>query len=375
MRGIKISEVRLTEEEIEAAVEVLRSGNLRQGDRCEAFEREFALKVGSRYALTCASGTASLHLAYMAFLRPGDEVLVPSFTFMATGSMVAMSGGVPVFCDVNPDTLLIDLEDAEKRITDRTRAISPVHLFGNPLDIAAVSDLAARYNLVVVWDAAQAHGAAWKQRDIGSLDDFVAYSFYPSKNMFVGEGGMVCTNNAEYYKKMRSMRSHGETGKYYHTALGFNYRMTDVEAAIGRKQLGRLDEMLVKRRVNAEILTAGLADVPGLRPQKVTDGGVHAWHQYCLLVDPVEFGSNRDSLAERLKEKRIASGVHYPRGLHQQPVFEKLYGPLKLPVTEKITEMILAIPVHHGLTPDDAKTIVEAIKESRSRAHGVTHQT
>jgi perosamine synthetase len=353
----------LTEEEIEAAVEVLRSGNLRQGAQCEAFEREFALKVGSRYALTCASGTASLHLAYMAFLRPGDEVLVPSFTFMATGSMVAMSGGVPVFCDVNPDTLLIDLEDAEKRITDHTRAISPVHLFGNPLDIDAVSDLAARYNLVVVWDAAQAHGAAWKQRDIGSFDDFVAYSFYPSKNMFVGEGGMVCTNNEEYYKKMRSMRSHGETGKYYHTALGFNYRMTDVEAAIGRKQLGRLDGMLVKRRLNAEILTAGLADVPGIRPQKVTDGGVHAWHQYCLLVDPGEFGANRDFLAERLKEKRIASGVHYPRGLHQQPVFEKLYGPLKLPVTEKITEMILAIPVHHGLTPDDAKTIVEAIKE------------
>ncbi len=363
MRGIKISEVRLTEEEIEAAVEVLRSGNLRQGDRCEAFEREFAHKVGSAYALTCASGTASLHLAYMTFLRPGQEVLVPSFTFMATGSMVAMSGGVPVFCDVNPDTFLIDLEDAQRRITGRTRAISPVHLFGNPVDIDAVSDFAVRHNLVVVWDAAQAHGAAWKQRDVGSFDDFVAYSFYPSKNMFVGEGGMVCTNNAEYYKKMRTMRSHGETGKYYHTALGFNYRMTDVEAAIGCKQLLRLDDMLVKRRVNAEILTAGLADVAGLRPQEVTPGGAHAWHQFCLLVDPAEFGSNRDSLSERLEEKGIASGVHYPRGLHQQPVFEKLYGRLKLPVTEKIAETILAIPVHHGLTPDDVKTIVEAIKE------------
>ena len=375
MSSIKISEVRLTEEEIEAAVGVLRSGKLRQGEQCEAFEREFALKVGSRYALTCASGTASLHLAYMAFLRPGDEVLVPSFTFMATGSVVALSGGTPVFCDVDPDTLLIDLEDAERRITDRTRAISPVHLFGNPVDIAAVSDLAARHNLIVVWDAAQAHGATCRQRDIGSLDDFVAYSFYPSKNMFVGEGGMVCTNNAEYYKKMRSARSHGETAKYYHTALGLNYRMTDVEAAIGRKQLGRLDEMLVKRRLNAQILTAGLADVPGLRPQKVTDGGAHAWHQYCFLVDPEEFGANRDSLAERLKEKRIASGVHYPRGLHQQPIFEKLYGPLKLPVTERITETILAVPVHHGLTPDDAKTIAEAIKEIRLRSQGVTHHT
>jgi perosamine synthetase len=353
----------LTEEEIQAAVEVLKSGNLRQGGQCEAFEHEFALKVGARYAVSCASGTASLHLAYMAFLRPGDEVLVPSFTFMATGSMVAMSGGRPVFCEVDPDTFLIDLEDAGRRITGRTRAISPVHLFGNPLDIAAVNDLAMRHNLIVVWDAAQAHGAAWKGRDIGSLDDFVSYSFYPSKNMFVGEGGMVCTNNKPYYQRMRSMRSHGETGRYYHTSLGHNYRMTDVEAAIGRKQLLRLDEMLVKRRLNAEILTAGLADVPGIRPQKVTSGGVHAWHQYCLVVDPDQFGCNRDSLAERLKEKGIATGVHYPRGLHQQPVFEELYGPLKLPVTEAITEKILAIPVHHGLAPDDASTVVEALRE------------
>ena len=139
--------------------------------------------------------------------------------------------------------------------------------------------------------------------------------------------------------------------------------MTDVEAAIGRKQLGRLDEMLSKRRLNAEILTRGLADVPGIRPQKLTSGGVHAWHQYCLVVDPDEFGCNRDTLADWLKEKGIASGVHYPRGLHQQPVFEKLYGPLKLPVTEATAEKILAIPVHHGLAPDDADTVVEAIRE------------
>lgn len=362
MRSIKISEVKLTEEEIEAAVQVLRSGSLRQNGQCEAFENEFARKVGSRYALTCANGTASLHLAYMSFLKPGDEVLVPSFTFMATASVVAISGGRPVFCDIDPDTLLIDLEDAEKRITKHTRAISPVHLFGNPVDIATVNDLAARYGLTVVWDAAQAHGAAMKERDIGAADDFVSYSFYPSKNMFVGEGGIVCTNNERYYQTMRSMRSHGETGKYYHTALGLNYRMTDVEASIGRKQLLRLDEMLAVRRRNAGLLTAGLAAIPGIKSQKVTPGGLHAWHQYCLRVEPGEFGCDRDSLAERLKEKGIDTGVHYPRGLHQQPVFEELYGPLMLPVTEKISEEILAIPVHHGLTPDEVETIVESIK-------------
>ncbi len=365
MKRIEISEVKLTEEEIEAAVGVLRSGNLRQNGQCEAFEREFALKVGSSFALTCASGTAALHLAYMSFLKPDDEILVPSFTFMATGSMVAISGGRPVFCETDPNTFLIDLNDAGKRITERTRAISPVHLFGNPVEIAAVNELAARHRLTVVWDAAQAHGAAWQGKDVGGFDDFVVYSFYPSKNMFVGEGGMVCTNNEEHYQKMRSLRSHGEADRYYHTALGLNYRMTDVEASIGRKQLQRLDDMLAKRRLNADILTAGLAKVPGIRTQRVSPGGTHAWHQFCLLVEPYEFGCDRDSLAERLREKGIASGVHYPRGLHQQPIFEKLYGPLKLPVTEKIAETILAVPVHHGLTPEGAETIVEAIEKCR----------
>ncbi|MGC8492287.1 MAG: DegT/DnrJ/EryC1/StrS family aminotransferase [Syntrophobacteraceae bacterium] len=364
MRKIEISEVKLTGEEIESAVDVLRSGNLRQSVECEAFEREFASRVGASHAVTCANGTASLHLAYMSFLKPGDEVLVPSFTFMATGSMVAMSGGRPVFCDIDPETFLIDLEDAERRITERTRAIAPVHLFGNPVDAEAVGDFAARHNLIVVWDAAQAHGAFWGKRDVGSYDDFVCYSFYPSKNMFVGEGGMICTNNAEYDAKMRLLRSHGESGKYLHTILGFNYRMTDVEAAIGRRQLLRLDAMLAVRRANAEVLTAGLADVPGIRAQKIGREGLHARHQYCVVIDAEKFGCSRDSLAERLREQGIGSGVHYPRGLHQQPVFEELYGPLTLPVTEKTAETILALPVHHGLTPEDAAAVVAAIKNS-----------
>ena len=365
MSRIEISEVKLTEEEIQAAIDVLRSGNLRQNGQCEAFESEFASRVGASHAVACANGTASLHLAYMTFLKPGEEVLVPSFTFMATGSMVSMSGGRPVFCDIDPETFLIDLDDAEKRITQRTRAIVPVHLFGNPVDAGAVGDFAARHNLIVVWDAAQAHGASRGKRDVGSFNDFVSYSFYPSKNMFVGEGGMVCTNNGEYDEKIRLLRSHGESGKYRHAILGFNYRMTDVEASIGRRQLLRLDEMLARRRANAEILSAGLMAVPGIRPQKLTPEGVHAWHQYCVLVDPDEFGCSRDRLAERLSERGVASGVHYPRGLHQQPVFEELYGPSSLPVTEKTARTILALPVHHGLTAEEAAAVVEAVRECR----------
>src|SRR5208337_4998905 len=249
-----------------------------------------------------------------------------SFTFMATASMVTMSGGQPIFCDVDPQTFLLDLEDAARKVSPRTRAISPVHLFGNACDIAAVQAFAGKHHLVIVWDAAQAHGAAYRGQDVGACGDFVAYSFYPSKNMFVGEGGMTCTDNGEYAAKLRYLRSHGETGKYLHTMLGMNYRMTDVEAAIGREQLKRLDEMVAMRRRNADILNQGLAEVAGVRLQQITANSRHAWHQYCVVVEPEAFGCDRDTLAQRLDEKGIATGVHYPRGLHQQPIFEKLYG-------------------------------------------------
>lgn len=365
MKSIGMAEIKLTEEEIAAAVRVLRSGALRQGKECEAFEREFAEKVGASHGVTNANGSAALHLAYMAFLKPGDEVLVPSFTFIATASMVTMAGGRPIMCDVDSLTFNIDLVDAERKIGPRTRAIAPVHLFGNPGDVDAVQALAKKHHLIVVWDAAQAHGARFSGRDVGSFDDFVCYSFYPSKNMFVGEGGMTCTNNPEYDQKMRFMRTHGQTGKYLHTMLGLNYRMTDVEAAIGREQLRRLDKMLAIRRRNADLLNKGLKDLPGIRPQQVTTNSEHAWHQYCVIVEPEAFGCSRDELAQRLKDRGIATGVHYPRGLHQQPIFEELYGKSRLPNTEYLAAHILALPVHHGLTEEEVQTVLEAVKASR----------
>lgn len=362
---IRMAEIKLTENEIKAAVEVLRSGALRQGKQCEAFEKEFAEKVGAKYAITCSSGSAALHLAYMAILESGDEVLVPSFTFIATASMVVMAGGRPIFCEVDPETFLIDIKDAESKITEKTKAIAPVHLFGNPCDMENIKAFADEYNLVILWDAAQAHGARYKGQDIGSFGDLVCYSFYPTKNMFVGEGGMICTNNEGLAYKIRYMRSHGQTGKYHHTILGLNYRMTDVEAAIGREQLKRLDEMLAIRRRNAEILNKGLAEVPGIHLQKITPDAEHAWHQYCVLVDNEKFGCNRDELAERLKQKGIATGIHYPRGLHQQPIFEQMYGKQALPNTEYIAQNILALPVHHGLTQSYVERILEAVHEAR----------
>jgi perosamine synthetase len=364
-KSLQMAEIVLTEDEIQAAVEVLRSGALRQGSQSDAFETEFAAYVGAAHAVTNANGSAALHLAYMAFLQPGDEVLVPAFTFIATGSMVTAAGGRPVICDIDPDTFLIDLADAERRVTPRTKAISPVHLFGNPCAIDAVQAFAKRHGLKIVWDAAQAHGARYRGRDVGAFGDFVAYSFYPSKNMFVGEGGMTCTDSEELEHRMRYMRSHGQTGKYLHTMLGLNYRMTDVEAAIGRQQLKRLDNMLAVRRRNAQVLNEGLADVPGIQPQRLTPGGDHAWHQYCIRVDESIFGLNRDQLATKLHKDGIATGVHYPRGLNRQPIFQELYGDESLPVTDLLATQILALPVHHGLEIDDVSRIVDAVAAAR----------
>lgn len=362
---IPMAKIQLTDSEINAALEVLKSGALRQGKQCEAFEQEFADKVGSKFAVTCANGSAALHLAYMAILEPGDEVIVPSFTFIATASMVTMTGGKPLLCDVDPETYLLDLGHAETLVTKQTKAIAPVHLFGNSCDIKEVKAFAQKHGLKIVWDAAQAHGAAFEGADVGSFDDFVTYSFYPSKNMFVGEGGMICTNDKAMDEKMRFMRSHGQTGKYLHTMLGLNYRMTDVEAAIGREQLKRLDEMLAIRRRNADMLNQGLADIDGITPQRITEGCLSAWHQYCAVIDPAVFGCDRDTLAERLRERGIANGVHYPRGLHQQPIFQELYGKVALPNTEALTETIIALPVHHGLSEKQVEEIVAAISSSR----------
>ena len=361
-RNVGMAEIKLTEQEIDAAVQVLRSGALRQGKQCDDFERQYAEKVGAKHAVTCANGSAALHLAYMTFLEPEDEVLVPSFTFIATGSMVSAAGGRPVFCDVDRDTFLLSLPDAEQKITDRTRAIAPVHLFGNSCDIEVVQEFAQKHGLKIVWDAAQAHGAQYKGQDVGSFGDFTCYSFYPSKNMFVGEGGMTCTDNDETGYKLRFMRSHGQTGKYLHTMPGLNYRMTDVEAAIGKEQLKRLDAMLAVRSHNAFLLSEGLHDIQGISCQQVTPDSEHAWHQYCVVVDADSFGCNRDALAEHLKTRGVATGVHYPRGLHHQPVFQEMYGETTLENTEYLADNILALPVHHGLSEDDVCYVLDAIQ-------------
>ncbi|KXA91430.1 aminotransferase DegT [candidate division MSBL1 archaeon SCGC-AAA259A05] len=360
---IPIANVELSDDEIEAAVGVLESGYLRQGPKTEEFEKKFADKVGADHAVAVSSGTAALHMAYLALLDEGGDVLVPSFSHISTASMVAFSGGRPVFCDLDPRTFTLDPESAEERITEDTTTIVPVHLFGNAADVDALRDLAEDRDLTVIWDAAQAHGTEYRGRDVGSFDDAVCYSFYPTKNMTTGEGGMITTNDGELAEELRLLREHGQTEKYYHPKLGLNYRMTDVEAAVGIKQLEKLDDFVDRRRENADYLMEKLSEVDGVIPPRVEEGAKHSYHQYTILLDPEELECTRDEFIEDLDDRGIGAAVHYPRPLHKQPIFQDLYGDVTLPVSEDIAERILSLPVYPSLEKGDLEKVVDAVAE------------
>ncbi len=342
---------------------MLKSGKLREGPICRKFEEEFAAHVGARYAVSVNSGTAALHVAYAALLNPGDEVLVPTFTFIATASMLPMVGATPVFCDVDPRTFTIDVTDARRRITARTKAIAPVHLFGNPCDVEAIQNLAEEFDLKVIWDAAQAHGARYDGRDIGSLSDAVCYSFYPSKNMTTGEGGMITMNDRALYDKCKLIRSHGQSGKYFHTLLGFNYRLTDVMAALGLEQLKKLDGWIARRRENARELTKKLAGIPGIQTPVEQPRGESSFNLYSALIDSGSFGCTRDEFMRLLTAENIGCAVNYPRCLHQQPVFADLSKGLTFPAADSLPGRILSIPIDPSLSGAEINLVAAAVQK------------
>lgn len=365
---IPIARVELSEDEISAAEAVLRSGRLRQGAVTAEFEKKYAAHTGAQHAVAVSSGTAALHLAWMAVLKPGDEVLVPAFTFVATATMVMLAGGKPVLCDVDPHTFTLDVEDARRRVTPRTVGIAPVHLYGQACDVAGVRKLADEHGLRIVWDAAQAHGTTVHGADVGSLGevDMTCYSFYPTKNMTTGEGGMITTNDAELAAQLGLLRSHGQARKYYHTVLGLNYRTTDVHSAIGLVQLERLPQWVGRRRENAQRLNAGLSGVEGVETPRVLPGTEHAYHQYTILVPDSEDGTARDGIARRMQEGGVETGVHYPRPLHHQPVLqEDGDGELpSLPVSERLARTVLSLPVHPALSEADLDVVAQVTREA-----------
>lgn len=342
------------DEEREAVDRVLRSGMIAGGPEVAAFETEFSNHVAGRECVAVNSGTSALHMGLLAAgVKAGDEVIVPSFTFAATGNSVALTGATPVFVDIEPDTFCIDPQAVEAAITPRTVGIMPVHLYGHPANMPDLQAIAAKYQLQIFEDAAQAHDASLNGTPVGAFGSFGAFSFYPTKNMTSAEGGMVSLANAELARKVRLLRNQGMERRYENEVIGFNTRMTDVHAAIGRVQLGRLPEWTRKRQENAKFFDENLQ---GVVTPAVAPGAVHVYHQYTIkIVD-----HDRDEFANQLAELGVGSGVYYPTPTHALPSFGL---DLDLPVTAKVATQVLSLPVYPSLTQAELDIVVEAVNK------------
>ena len=354
---IPIAKPLIGAEEKQAVLEVLESGVLAQGPRVAAFEAAFAEMAGVKYAAATSSGTTALHVALLAHgIQAGDEVITTPFTFIASANSILYVGARPVFVDIDPGTFNIDPKQIEAAITPRTRAILPVHLFGLPADMDPIMEIADKHKLVIIEDACQSHGAEYKGKRVGSFGTG-CFSLYPTKNITSAEGGMTTTNDAKIAENCRVIRQHGMRRRYYHDELGFNFRMTDVHAAIGLAQLQKLERFNQTRIANAQYLSAHLR---GVVLPEVPSGYRHVFHQYTVRVPD----GRRDALLDHLKERGVGTGVYYPVPVHQQTYYTQELGyNLRLPESERAAAEVLSLPVHPALCHDDLKTIAAAVNE------------
>lgn len=341
-----------------AAVDrVLRSGMLAQGPEVAAFEEEFSAHVGGRHCVAMNSGTSALHLGFIAAgIERGDEVIVPSFSFAATANSVVLAGGVPVFADIDPQTFNIDPDHAESLITKKTKAIMPVHLYGHIAAMDRFAEISSKHGVQIIEDAAQGHLASMNGRNAGEFGTVASFSFYPTKNMTAGEGGMVVTANAEIARTLRLLRNQGQEIRYQNEVIGFNTRMTDIHAAIGRVQLGKLPGWTKTRQENAAYLDAHLKGVvtPFLAP-----GTTHSYHQYTIRI-PGGSSEKRDAFMAGITERGVGCGVYYPTPIHRLPSFKM---ELTLPQTDLVVKECVSLPVHPSLSKADLDTIVTVVNE------------
>ncbi len=359
-RMIPIASPQIDEPTLEGVAQVIRSGKLAQGALVAEFEQAFASYIGVRHAVAVSSGTAALHLALLAAgVTEGDEVITTPFSFIASANAALFCEARPVFADIDPLTLNISPQALESKITPRTKAVVGVHLYGQPFDLDKVRDICERHHLQLIEDACQAHGAEYHRQKAGSFG-LGCFSFYPTKNMTTGEGGMITTSDDAIAEKCRLLRSHGQPERYTHTMLGFNFRMTEMAAAIGLGQLGKLTEFNQRRIDNARILTEGITDLKGLEAPFIAPGVKHVFHQYTIRVKPA-FRHSRDGLRSYLEEQGIGSAVHYPIPIHRQPYYLGLGYRDSLPVAEEASQEVLSLPVHPGLAAEDLQRIIEAL--------------
>jgi dTDP-4-amino-4,6-dideoxygalactose transaminase len=347
---IPIASPQLGVEEREAVDRVLQSGIIAQGPEVAKFEDEFAKMCGVKYAVATSNGTTAGHLVMIASgISPGDEVITTPFTFFATASVIIMAGAKPVFVDVEEDGFCLDPNQVESAITEKTKAIQPVHLYGELADMPSLVEISDKNNLVLIEDSAQAHSADSWEGKAGSFGNAGWFSFYPTKNMTTSEGGIITTNSEELSSHCKVLRAHGMTAQYQHTELGYNYRMTDISAAIGRVQLTKLDKFNSRRREIADKYNTSLSKYVKVPENRRG----HVFHQYTILCN------QRDELKEHLSQKGVGSGIYYPTLLYN-------YAPMSefeadCPNAKRLTELSLSLPVHPGLSDSDVSKVIDSV--------------
>jgi perosamine synthetase len=351
---IPINLPKIGEEEIEAVVKVMRSGYLTSalgtGPMVTQFEKNFAKFASVKHAVAVNTGTAALHSAMVAAgVKQGDEVILPSFTFVATAEAVVMAGGKPVFADIDPETCNVSPAEVEKNVTENTKAVVPVDLYGLSADFKPIRKIAEEHGLAVVEDAAQAHGATYAGKPAGVFSDAACWSLYASKNITTGEGGVVTTDSDELAETLRLIRTHGEKAKYASLMLGYNYRMSEIQAAIGIVQLEKLPSFVAKRRENAKRLTEMLAVSDRLKLPEESEERRHSWYLYTVrLQNATE--NERNRIVEELRRKDIGAAAYYVHPVHLMPYYRENFGEHTLPETEKAAQQVFSLPIHPGVT-------------------------
>lgn len=358
---IPIAKPLIGEEEIEGVVHAMRSGTIAEGPRVKEFEEAFARYIGVGHAVAVNSGTAALLVSLLAKgIGSGDEVITTPFTFIATANAVLFAGARPVFVDIDPVTYNIDPQDIRRKITGKTKAIIPVDLYGHMARMDEIMDIAGKHGLAVIEDACQAHGASLNGKMAGSFD-IGCFSFYPTKNMTTGEGGMITTDDPELADRARMLRAHGSKVRYYHDTFGFNFRMMDINASIGLSQLKKIDQYNGLRIANAKHLSGLLSDVKGIVGPTVESGYKHVFHQYTVRVTK-DSGMSRDDVAKRLTDAGIGTGVYYPVPIHLQKYYKDLGYAEAHPVAEEAAKEVISLPVHPSVTPEEIEYIAETLR-------------
>jgi perosamine synthetase len=366
----------IDEDDIQAVVEVLRSDWITTGPKIEEFEAAIAERVGAKHAVAFSSGTAALHAAaFAADLGPGDEAVTTPLTFAATANCVLYQGARPVFADVQADTLTIDPNEIERRISSHTKAILPVDYAGHPADFDAIREIADRHHLIVIEDAAHALGAMYRNRNVGGLNEMTMFSFHPVKHITTGEGGMITTNDPALARRLRLFRSHGidsdarkrsEQGSWFYemVALGYNYRLTDIGCALGLSQLRRLEANLMRRREIAACYSKNFVNVPGVIPPMVRSDVQPAWHLYPIRFDKAKLKTDRTTIFRALRAENIGVNVHYIP-VHLHPYYRERFGFKggEYPMAERAYESLISLPMFHAMTDKDVADVIVAVNK------------